>query len=71
MAFYEDYFTDLIEYQRYKFVCTIPLVPYTSRDRSTYLLIVYNIVYTDTLRRLVLFSSTFKGMWRSQFNFLS
>jgi hypothetical protein len=65
MAFYEVYFTDLIQYQRHKFVCTIPLVPYTSKDRSIYLLFLYNIVYTDTLRRLVQFISTFKGMWRS------
>jgi hypothetical protein len=68
MAFYEIHFTDLIEYQRHKFVCTLPLVPYASRDRSTYLLIIYNIVYTDTLPPLAQFSSTLQGLWRLQFN---
>lgn len=71
MTLYEVHFTDLIEYQPYKFVCTLPLVPYTSRDRDTYLLILYNIVYTDTLPLLVQFSSTFQGLWRLQFNFLN
>jgi len=62
MALYEVNFTDLIEYQRYKLVCTLPLVPYTSRDRGTYLLILYNIVYTNTLPLLVQFSSTYQGL---------